>query len=314
MRKKPVLFMTAICLSFMLALGGTFTEAHAEDTSWTIFDALGIDNSEIPSGSEEIGEDENPFGRENKSTSVVSEFYGVSDDGQVFNYREMFGNLQGDSTNDEFIPYDTGTTGINRFYPASALHYGGEPFYAYNAVEGDFSGDGRKGQMVVLGGIYNYQSPINKGLCLSFIDPKGTNYASAENQMLIFQSSEFGNPYGSEDFTNFSYQFQNYLQMTTGDFDGDGVDEIAVYIPKTSNPRVEVYKLGRETGGALLDWQDPSSWSEIYQYGMEVVDGRIPNMVKLLGKDITQNGVDDLSIAYGYFYGQQVYKDTEDGD
>src|SRR6056297_216701 len=159
MRKKPVLFMTAICLSFMLALGGTFTEAHAEDTSWTIFDALGIDNSEIPSGSEEIGEDENPFGRENKSTSVVSEFYGVSDDGQVFNYREMFGNLQGDSTNDEFIPYDTGTTGINRFYPASALHYGGEPFYAYNAVEGDFSGDGRKGQMVVLGGNSIYQSP-----------------------------------------------------------------------------------------------------------------------------------------------------------
>ena len=320
MRKKPVLFMTAICLSLMLALGGSFSEAYAEDTSWTIFDALGIDNSEIPSGSEEIGDDENPFGRDNKSTSVVSEFYGVSDDGQFFNYGEMFGNLQGDSSNDEFIPYDTGTTGINRFYPASALHYGGEPFYGYNAVEGEFSGDGRKGQMVVLGGIYDYLDPSKGGLCLSFIDPKDPNYGSAENQMMIFevippQGHLFGNNgSGSEDFTKFSYQFQNYLQITTGDFDGDGVDEIAVYIPETSDPRVEVYKLGRETGGELKDWEDPLSWSEIYEYGMGSVDGRIPNMVKLLGKDITQNGVDDLSIAYGYFYGQQVYKDTEDGD
>jgi len=112
MRKRPVLFMTAICLSLMLALGGTFTEAHAEDTSWTIFDALGIDNSEIPSGSEEIGDDENPFGRDSKSTSVVSEFYGISDNGFELNHRMMFGKLQGDSDNQEFTPYGVAGTGI----------------------------------------------------------------------------------------------------------------------------------------------------------------------------------------------------------
>src|SRR6056297_3926633 len=128
MRKKPVLFMTAICLSFMLALGGTFTEAHAEDTSWTIFDALGIDNSEIPSGSEEIGDDENPFGRDKKSTSVVSEFYGVSDNGIELNHRKIFGKLQGDSIKDEFTPYGVAGTGIE-FSNTSALHYGGSPFY-----------------------------------------------------------------------------------------------------------------------------------------------------------------------------------------
>ena len=46
-----------------------------------------------------------------------------------------------------------------------------------------------------------------------------------------------------ENFAENPYQLKNYLQVATGDWDNDGKDEVAVYVPEVGNSRIEIYDL-----------------------------------------------------------------------
>lgn len=107
-----------------------------------------------------------------------------------------------------------------------------------------------------------------------------------------------------------AYTAQNYIELSTGDFDGDSIDEIAVYIGETDNPRVEIWKLqdqnrdGYLNPGHYKDNEDTGkrtwkiAWTyPLDQYGTNVV----PNMVSLSAADYDKDGIDDLAISWGYF-------------
>ena len=116
---------------------------------------------------------------------------------------------------------------------------------------------------------------------------------------------------------NAAYTAQNYLELATGDFDGDSIDEIAVYIGETNNPRVEIWKLQEQDGDGYLN---PGHYADHDFFGTASVDtgkrtwkiawtyplnqygsGKVPNMVSLSAADYDKDGIDDLAVSWGYF-------------
>ena len=116
---------------------------------------------------------------------------------------------------------------------------------------------------------------------------------------------------------NAAYTAQNYIELATGDFDGDSIDEIAVYIGETNNPRVEIWKLQEQDGDGYLN---PGHYADHDYFGTASVDtgkrtwkiawtyplnqygsGKVPNMVSLSAADYDKDGIDDLAVSWGYF-------------
>ena len=116
---------------------------------------------------------------------------------------------------------------------------------------------------------------------------------------------------------NAAYTAQNYIELATGDFDGDSIDEIAVYIGETNNPRVEIWKLQEQDGDGYLN---PGHYADHDFFGTASVDtgkrawkiawtyplnqygsGKVPNMVSLSAADYDKDGIDDLAVSWGYF-------------
>lgn len=114
-----------------------------------------------------------------------------------------------------------------------------------------------------------------------------------------------------------AYMAQNYLELATGDFDGDSIDEIAVYIGETNNPRVEIWKLQEQDGDGYLnpghyadhDFLGTASvdtgkrtWKIAWTYPLnQYGSGKVPNMVSLSAADYDKDGIDDLAVSWGYF-------------
>ena len=113
---------------------------------------------------------------------------------------------------------------------------------------------------------------------------------------------------------NAAYTAQNYLELATGDFDGDSIDEIAVYIGEINNPRVEIWKLQEQDGDGYLnpghyadhDYFDVDTgkrtWKIAWTYPLnQYGSGKVPNMVSLSAADYDKDGIDDLAVSWGYF-------------
>ena len=116
---------------------------------------------------------------------------------------------------------------------------------------------------------------------------------------------------------NAAYTAQNYIELATGDFDGDSIDEIAVYIGETNNPRVEIWKLQEQDGDGYLnpghyadhDFLGTASvdtgkrtWKIAWTYPLnQYGSGKVPNMVSLSAADYDKDGIDDLAVSWGYF-------------
>ncbi|MFR4240565.1 MAG: FG-GAP and VCBS repeat-containing protein, partial [Butyricicoccus sp.] len=101
-----------------------------------------------------------------------------------------------------------------------------------------------------------------------------------------------------ENFAENPYQLKNYLQVATGDWDNDGKDEVAVYVPEVGNSRIEIYDLQTE------DYSNPSNWRQAWTYFFR--EGSVvSNMISLDSGDVNQDGVDDLACTWGYYYGPQ---------
>ena len=115
---------------------------------------------------------------------------------------------------------------------------------------------------------------------------------------------------------NTAYTAQNYIELAAGDFDGDSIDELAVYIGETDNPRVEVWKLQEQEGEGYLNpehytknagsgyYEDTGkrTWQIAWTYRLDQYGaGVVPNMVSLAADDFNKDGIDDLAVSWGYF-------------
>ncbi len=106
----------------------------------------------------------------------------------------------------------------------------------------------------------------------------------------------------AENFAENPYQLKNYLQVVTGDWNGDGLDEVAVYIPEVDNSRIVVYALQLTATDNEDAYQNPGKWGVAWTYSLREKNV-VSNMVSLVSGDVDQDGIDDLAAAWGYYYG-----------
>ncbi len=164
---------------------------------------------------------------------------------------------------------------------------------------------------MVYAGAYNK----NGGLYLRFGDATTGQYGKPIT--LIPTDKEIGNPTlklanedGSasdklaENFAENPYQLKNYLQVATGDWNGDGIDEVAVYIPEVGNSRIVVYALQKLNTDGPDAYKDPNKWGVAWTYFLREGDV-VSNMVSLVSGDVDQDGIDDLACTWGYYYGPE---------
>ena len=111
----------------------------------------------------------------------------------------------------------------------------------------------------------------------------------------------------AENFAENPYQLKNYLQVATGDWNGDGVDEVAVYIPEENNSRIAVYALQRTETNA---YKKASNWALAWTYYLKE-DNVVSNMISLTSGDVDRDGIDDLSCTWGYYYGPTQNKGSK---
>ena len=171
------------------------------------------------------------------------------------------------------------------------------------------SSDAKSSQTVM---VYAGDLSAKGGLYLRFGDAKSGKYGTPIT--LLDTSKEIGNPTLKdnsetvdgetteaklvENFAENPYQLKNYLQVATGDWDNDGKDEVAVYVPEVGNSRIEIYDLQTE------DYSNPSNWRQAWTYFFR--EGSVvSNMISLVSDDVNQDGVDDLACTWGYYYGPQ---------
>jgi hypothetical protein len=292
----------ALSLLPMLPITG-FEAAAAGVGSESVFDLLGIDTSARPDGYVE-GDDVNPYGRGKINVNPVRELYIEATNAED----ERGGTLYGDGTN---------PTGANFYTNEQILEFpdvDGAGYDVAQAAVGDFTNSGLKDKAVVVG------ANVSGGLFLYFTDPvAGTTSAvkpliSANTKLYNEKEADTWFDEDAADFTTtgefsdavtidlYSPQaLNNYLGVVTGDFTGDGIDEIAVYVPDPANPRVDIYQLQLPQSGG--DWGDPTNWQCIYAYALERYrtgeEYFVPNMVSMAAGDIDFDGIDDLAVSAG---------------
>ena len=244
-------------------------------------DALGIDTSLMPEGYD-ANSLENPYGRSTLTLNPVHELFETrttvssssidrktetSDDGTVtrtdtettphtvamslYGHNKPLGDIQKQKdttaatvTQTVTRTEVTSTSGIT--VDVATTHAGADRVLAATtSASGNFSvaaaGAGKTGQVVTVG--TDAMDP-NGGLYLYFTDPV-SGQMSTHMKTLVPPLAILGNSGGkmNEDFTVAPYLMQNYLKVATGDFDGNGIDEVAVYLAEKGSSRVEVYKL-----------------------------------------------------------------------
>ena len=111
-----------------------------------------------------------------------------------------------------------------------------------------------------------------------------------------------------ENFSENPYQLKNYLQVATGDWNGDGTDEVAVYVPELGNSRIVVYSLQITSSDDPKEaYKDASKWKVAWTYPLNEGDV-VSNMVSLVSGDVDEDGIDDLACTWGYYYGPEQNK------
>ena len=208
----------------------------------TALDALGIDISKAPLGYDP-NTTENPFGKETTPIAVVDELFmvGRSSDGK--NYSRLYGDdwAVGGAIDSFFkeepATASDATNGINQVSGANAL--------AMTEANLDMtrSNGGRKDSVAYVS--YKYSNPGNEPMSIfsiGLIDPVHNVDGSHTAMSMVLESE--GNLFGNNEDKSGANQFKNeylastYLKIASGDFDGDGIDEIAVYVPSVDNPRI----------------------------------------------------------------------------
>ena len=235
------------------------------------------------------------------STTQTAEYYHIgngkgesgSSNGTNGNYRASVTNRSTQLSNNE--------SGLNFKFALSSV------------ASGNFDGNkqGKKAQTVM---VYTTEQSANGGLYLRFGDAAGTYGKNAIE--LIPTTKKIGNPDLKDDSDNYveifaanPYQLKNYLKVATGDWDNDGVDEVAVYVPEIGYSRLLVYKFAGVSSDKGPDglykfssYSDTAKWDLIWSYYFNEGDV-VSNMVSLTSGDVNRDGIDDLAATWGYYYG-----------
>ena len=339
--KKRLLSMLLICsLVLTLLPVPAFAETGrtpSDISEMNALEAIGIDTSVAPEGYDE-NDTSNPYGRDSVTVNPVSELLllqgtynpDLSSESELLRTDQVLGQLWGHDK-DFNAEYDTKVTPVTGNISAKYSSYIGNdgsmqyPYGAYTATSafagisaaaGNFVGNdnGQEKQYAMLA-LERGDDGAPSKLKLYVLDAVDASSADdAVPKTLISDFSSFGNARDKgrisqdESITTLSmmqYQIQNYLKIAAGDFDGNGVDELAVYIPDNKNPRIEVYQYKPVTGASATAYQNASAnWACVWTYSIPIMGSQnyVPNMVSLLSADIHEDGVDDLALTYSYFY------------
>ncbi len=176
-------------------------------------------------------------------------------------------------------------------------------FAATATASGNFIGNeasvGKQGQVVTVGA---GSLSKNGGLYLYFADAVTGSMSGAKT--LLDTSAVIGNSGNQmeEDFAASPYLMQNYLKVATGDFDNNGIDEVAVYVAEQGKSRVEIYRLAVTSFDTPDAYLNADSWKKVWTYYFNE-SPYVSNMVSLTAGDFNCNGTDDLALTWGYYYG-----------
>ncbi|MBQ1301765.1 MAG: hypothetical protein IIY29_00210, partial [Firmicutes bacterium] len=245
-----------------------------------VFSALGFDTSELPEGYDPDNQD-NPYGRDIITGNDVFEL-SVAGAGTA-----MYGK-----DDNEVAP-----SGI------SGSSSGGEIGMAmYASAAGDFDGDGLPGEVVYVGFDkveYESNQSIASTLQLRIYDGQKNSYGSIKNLDSVTPDDTGAQwrPRVDKQWDRYDMYWQNLLQVTAGDYDGDGIGEIAVFVGQKDAPRIDVYKYQKTSSSAPGDWIDMANWTRVWSHALSGT--YVPNMVSLVSGDFNMDGVDDLGIASG---------------
>ncbi|MCR5339444.1 MAG: VCBS repeat-containing protein [Lachnospiraceae bacterium] len=158
---------------------------------------------------------------------------------------------------------------------------------------GNFDGneEGKKSQFAMV------SATAAGGLSLSVVDAVG-QHASKSKELttampvtdnmtqFIAKAAENGQTYNKEEL-----QAIAYMSIVTGDFDGNGIDEIAVYNPgSATGSRIDIYAL--KTAPSKCDIYDMANWE--IRTNIAVSDA---GLVSLDAGDVNQDGIDDLVVG-----------------
>lgn len=305
MRGKRILSLLLILCMIMTMLP-TFTipvaAATGEDTDisdMNALDALGIDTSKTPDGVD-LDSTDNPYGRDTSTVNPVYELF-VQENltSTLYGHNKAVGGTWENFYSSQGSSNSIVTTGS---YKATATDSG-------NFIKDSTGGNGQA--VTVAAGAMS----ANGGLYLYFSDPVN-NKKSATAIELLSTSKIIGNTGNqmNEDFNTDSYLMQNYLKITTGDYDGDGVDEVAVYVPQQGSSRVEIYDLQIDdtfnVTNAATYYLDSSHWAKAWTYYFNE-SPYVSNMVSVTSGDLNQDGTSDLALTWGYYYGPTKYTNSK---
>ena len=186
---------------------------------------------------------------------------------------------------------------------ASASYCGGDSINPYTITEAvDADGDGKKELLVQL-----YLSGTKRGqdilMTLSDIRTQKTLFAAQPTGGYITTNDDIP-----------PWALEGLLSMSTGDFDGDGCEEVAVYTPNNkdettsgSTPvslQIKIYKLGSAPEGLAApqqvidvakvggEWGDCQNW--LYSHAGSKKQYYSLPYIELTAGDMDQDGIDDL--------------------
>ncbi|MDR0483190.1 MAG: fibronectin type III domain-containing protein [Cellulomonadaceae bacterium] len=184
----------------------------------------------------------------------------------------------------------------------------GNKFDAYATAPGDFSSTTSTKKAIVAIGADTSTNPVsgptdnpNAGLSLFFIDPQ----TRAQSTPVKLYTGTIGTPHdqnagylrytaGSDTYN--AQMLHNYMQIATPDLDGDGIDEIAVWIPDQTDPRIQFFQYKGHEGQWNTNNFSPTGWQNIGSHSIKNKNIAI-NRVSMVAGDFNFDGSDDLGIA-----------------
>lgn len=240
-------------------------EGEELDDTETELEALGFDTDEVPDGYDEDSDD-NPNGAEYSIAQEISEVL-VAREGNVTLYGD---DINIDDNKNDFFQNTKSAGGVVALGNGVTL-----------ATPACFDGKGR-----------------NNGFAYMNIRSDGDT-ASIGMRMYSYERKEYSDEISVA--TGIAYsdsmELMKMTDITSGDYDGDGISEIAVFVPKQSRSKpasVIIYKL-------VADYADPldgDSWNAVWSYAMPYSETHW-NSVDVESGDLSGDGTDDMIVSYG---------------
>lgn len=297
MKKMMATLMALVLLLALLPVQMAEAASGGDIGSENALDALGIDTSKLPDGYD-ANSTTNPYGQSDVTINPVYELF-VSQGNQSTDTYTMQNTLYGhnsplNQSMDDFYSEQKGQT-LDSESPVHAA--------ATTSASGNFVGAAQAGERGQIVTVCTGDLSPNGGLYLYFTDP--ISGAVSSNAMTLIDTTRTIGNSGSkmeENFEESPYLMQNYLKVATGDFDNDGVDEVAVYVPEQGSSRVEIYKLQLTSTSDDDTYLTTEDWVKEWTYYFNE-SPYVSNMVSLTAGDFTEDGTADLALTWGYYYG-----------